>query len=154
MPPKHSVAMQLKAGNGGNLMSVNYNKHRVYCFNQKPGSMCEYDLRMMKDSVVNAVQLSKEEITAVTCDPNTDALIVGFNDGVVKVYDEEKNVVISGQRKGENMPSEYKARETINAFTNIEGKKKPVSQIKVHPDNGSLFASTSGGVVKLLRLQA
>jgi WD40 repeat protein len=116
--------------------------------------MCEYDLRMMKDSVVNAAQLSKEEITAVTCDPNTDALIVGFNDGVVKVYDEEKNVVISGLRKGETIPSEFKARETINAFTNIEGKKKPVSQIKVHPDNGSLFASTSGGVIKLLRLQA
>ena len=116
--------------------------------------MSEYDLRMMKDVAVNSLTLSKEEITAVATDPITDALIVGFNDGVVKIYDEEKNVMKDSQRKGENIPSAYNARETINAFTNIEGRKKPVSQIKVHPDNGSLFASTSGGVIKLLRLQA
>ena len=42
---------------------------------------------MMKDTV-NSLSLSKEEITAVTIDPFNDALVVGFNDGVVKIYDE------------------------------------------------------------------
>lgn len=143
------MVSQLKAGNGGNLLLASSNKQRLYCFNSKPGLMSEYDLRMMKDTV-NTVNLSKEEITAVAKDPLTDALIVGFNDGVVKVYDEEK----VSQKKGEPAQSSYAARETINAFTNIEGKKKPVSQVKVHPDNGGLFASSAGGVIKLLRLQA
>jgi hypothetical protein len=150
MPPKHSMVMQLKSGNGGNLLTVSSNKQRLYCFNSKPGLMSEYDLRMLKDAV-NSVNLSKEDVTAVTCNPITDSLIVGFNDGVVKIYDEERTM---GQKKNEPVQSTYAARETINAFTNIEGKKKPVSQVKVHPDNGGLFASSAGGVIKLLRLQA
>jgi len=83
------MVLQLKSGNGGNLMSVSSSKQRLFSFNSKPGLMCEYDLRMLKDAA-NTINLSKEEITAVTVDPVTDALIVGFNDGVVKIYDEEK----------------------------------------------------------------
>jgi hypothetical protein len=102
MPPKHSIVLQLKSGNGGNLLTVNSNKQRLYCFNSKPGLMCEYDLRMLKDSV-NQISLGKEEITAVCSDLITDALIVGFNDGVVKIYDEEKTVIQLGQRKMDNL---------------------------------------------------
>ena len=61
--------------------------------------MCEYDLRMMKDSV-STLSLSKEEVTAVATNPVTDALIVGFNDGVVKIYDEEKVVGQPGPKLG------------------------------------------------------
>ena len=68
-------------------MTVNTNKQKIYCFNAKPGQVNEYDLRMMKDTV-NSASLSKEEITAVNIDPVSDALIVGFNDGVVKIYDD------------------------------------------------------------------
>lgn len=87
MPPKHSVVMTVKAGGGGNLMTVNSNKQKIYCFNSKPGLMNEYDIRMMKDTV-NSLSLSKEEITAATIDPFNDALVVGYNDGIVKIYDE------------------------------------------------------------------
>jgi WD40 repeat protein len=154
MPTKHCVAMQLKSGNGGNILTVNSNKQRLYCFNSKPGLMCEYDMRKPGDTV-NTVVLSKEEVTAVATDPVSDALIVGFNDGVVKIYDEEKLAVAQGPKSASaQQTSNYVARETINAFTNIEGKKKPVSQVKVHPNNGGLFASTTGGMIKLLRLQA
>ena len=87
MPPKHSCVLTIKAGGAGNLMTLNSNKQKIYCFNSKPGLMNEYDLRMMKD-VVNTISLGKEEVTAVTTDPISDALIVGFNDGVVKIYDD------------------------------------------------------------------
>ena len=33
MPPKHSVVLQLKSGNGGILLTVNSNKQKLYCFN-------------------------------------------------------------------------------------------------------------------------
>lgn len=79
--------MSLKSGAGGNFLTMSSNKQKLYCFNSKPGFMNEYDLRMLKDAV-SSLSLSKEEITAVAIDPVSDALIVGFNDGVVKIYDE------------------------------------------------------------------
>jgi WD40 repeat protein len=106
MPTKHCVAMQLKSGNGGNILTVNSNKQRLYCFNSKPGLMCEYDLRKPGDTV-NTVVLGKEEVTAVATDPVSDALIVGFNDGVVKIYDEEKMAVAQG-------PKSASAQQTSN----------------------------------------
>lgn len=81
------MVLTIKAGGGGNFLTVNQNKQKIYCFNSKPGFINEYDIRMMKDTV-NSLSLSKEEITAVTIDPFNDALVVGFNDGVVKIYDE------------------------------------------------------------------
>jgi len=134
MPGAHCAVLSTK-GTGGNLLEVNRSKHRAYCFNVKPGHFTEHDLR--KDgAIVQTKQLSKEEITAVT--QHGKYLILGFSDGVIKILDTE---------------NEFCVVESIPAFTNLFGKKAAVSKIKIHPTNNALFASSSGGCLKLLRLR-
>jgi len=39
---------------------------------------------------------------------------------------------------------------SIDAFTNVQGRKGAVTAIRVHPDTGALYVASSQGNVKLL----
>ena len=136
LPPRQCVVQSHK-GNGGNLLQVCSDKQRIYCFNAKPGTIHEYDLRK-QDQAVSQRQLYKEEITAVTINKTQDSLIVGTNAGVVKIYDLTKG--------------NFDEKASINAFTNVLGQKGAVSRVRIHPHNGGLFATSNVGCLKLLRL--
>ena len=66
------------------------------------------------------------------------SLVVGQNDGVVKIFDLSRGGLEETQ--------------AIGAFVNPGGRKGAVTRLKFHPKNGSLFASSSLGCIKLLRL--
>lgn len=71
IPPRQSLVQSHRAGNGGNLMQVCSDKHKVLCFNAKPGYVTEYDLRKEGDFITTKLA-SKEEITAVAISPAQD----------------------------------------------------------------------------------
>ena len=52
-------------------MQVCSDKHKVLCFNAKPGYVTEYDLRKEGDFITTKLA-SKEEITAVAISPAQD----------------------------------------------------------------------------------
>ena len=86
LPPRQSLVQVHKAGNGGNLMQVLPDSHKVLCFNAKPGYITEYDLRKEGEFTTSKL-LTKEEITAVALNPAQDSLVLGQADGIVKIFD-------------------------------------------------------------------
>ena len=89
-------------------------------------------------------------MSAVTTDSLGNSLIVGFNDGIVKVYYQEAHSYGSQEPESD---LKFTVREQINAFTNVEGKKRPVTKLMCHsPCGGALYACSNSGVIKLLRL--
>mmetsp|Transcript_19029 Transcript_19029/g.23579 ORF Transcript_19029/g.23579 Transcript_19029/m.23579 type:complete len:184 (-) Transcript_19029:416-967(-) len=143
LPPKQSVVLSFRGGQGGNLMQVCADTHRILCFNSKPGHVSEYDLRKESEPV-RTKQLSREEISAVALSPDQQTLVVGQSDGLVKFYDLKEVMSTSNTATVEKEPS-------INAFTQY-GRKANVSRLRFHPKTGALFAASNVGVVKLLRL--
>ena len=67
------------------------------------------------------------------------SLAVGFSDGVVKLFDLDGNEA-------------WESKATINAFTNVGGKKGAVTSLKLHGESGALYGSSSLGNVKLLKI--
>jgi hypothetical protein len=64
---------------------------------------------------------------------------VGFQDGVVKLFDLDQN-------------DAWEAKITINAFTSVGGKKGAVTSLKTHSESGALYGASSLGTVKLLKI--
>jgi hypothetical protein len=67
---------------------------------------------------------------------NENSLIIGCKDGVVKIFNTEKD---------------FETREAFLAFTPVSNKKGAVTQVQVHPENGALFVSSITGNFKLFR---
>ena len=137
LPPRQALVQSHTAGAGGNLMQVCSDTQRVLAFNAKPGYVSEYDLRKEGDCL-STKMLCKEEVTAVCLSPDQKLLILGQNDGIVKIF--------------EITPQGLVEKEAINAFGNVNGRRGSVTRLRFHPKKGALFASSNAGCVKLLRL--
>ena len=114
----------------------------MLCFNAKPGFVTEYDLRKEGECITYKLS-SKEEVTAVAISPSQRDLVLGQNDGVVRIFDLASN---------RDPNSAWNESSTISAFTNVNGRKGGVSRLKFHPNTRALFAASTVGCVKLLRL--
>jgi WD40 repeat protein len=119
---------------GGNIMQPNRSKSQILVFNDKPGQLNVLDLKMNK--LVANISLHNDEVTAVTMNESGNVLVVGFRDGLVKIY---------------NVDKEYELRESFMAFPAINNKKGSVTALKLHPSNGALFGSSQTGNLKVLR---
>lgn len=86
VPPRHSLVMQNKNTYGGNLLALNTGSCRLFACNGKTGAIAEYDMRMDCQQV-STKSIGKEEITAITVSPDEQSLIIGLNNGVVKIFD-------------------------------------------------------------------
>jgi hypothetical protein len=62
--------------------------------------------------------------------------VAGFKDGVIKIF---------------NITKDYESREIFTAFSSVGNKKGGVSQVRIHPTNGAVFASSTIGNFKLFR---
>ena len=60
-------------------------------------------------------------------------LVVGFSDGVVKVYEVTED----------EASTTWEPKQTINAFVSVAGKKGSVTCLKVHPESGALYGASS-----------
>lgn len=66
-----------------------------------------------------------------------NTLVAGFRDGLIKIFNIEK---------------EFELKEQYLAFTSMGANKKgSVSQVKIHPTNGALFAASQTGNFKVFR---
>lgn len=96
----------------------------------------------MNLNVTLTKQLYKEDITAsVWCGHKLRFMMVGFSDGTLRLYEVP-----------EDKESTWEPKPTINAFVNINGKKGSVTSLKVHPETGAVYAASSMGTLKLLRV--
>ena len=87
-------------------------------------------------------QLHKEEITAsVWCGHKLRYMMLGFSDGTLRLYEIP-----------EDKESTWEPKQIINAFVNINGKRGSVTSLKVHSETGAVYAASSLGTVKLLRV--
>lgn len=93
-------------------------------------------LDMKMNKIITNIQLHNEEVTAVAMNELENTFIAGFRDGMVKIYNYDK---------------ECEMREQFLAFSSMGNKKGSVSGLKVHPSNGALFASSLTGNFKVLR---
>lgn len=66
-------------------------------------------------------------------------LAVGFSDGILKIYSLENNDF-------------DEAKQQIGVFTNVNGKKGPVTSLRFSVESGILFAASTLGCVKLVRI--
>jgi len=96
--------------------------------------MTIFDLKMNR--AINSLNLHNEEVTSVDINPAENTLVTGFKDGIVKIY---------------NINKDYDIRESYQAFSAQGGKKGAVAQVRVHPTNGALYASSTIGNFKLFR---
>eukprot|EP00347_Sterkiella_histriomuscorum_P004436 403360465 len=129
---RHGLVME--SNNGGNIMQALRKRNQIMMFNEKPGQMNILDLKMNK--LVASIQLHSDEVTSVTMNETENTLVAGFRDGIVKIYNADK---------------EYELREQFMAFTTSSNKKGSVTQVKFHPTNGALFGSSITGNFKILR---
>ena len=123
---------------GGTKLCTLERYQQILAFNgTKNGTMKIFDIRMQK--LMNEIQLWTDEITAITLSKDQRSLVTGTKDGIVKIW---------------NIDKEFELRESINAFIDIaHNKKHEVSCVIEHPLNNALFASSYDGTIKLLRLQ-
>ncbi len=96
--------------------------------------MTVFDLNMNR--VLNNIALHNDEITSVDLNESENTLVAGFKDGIIKIYNIDKN---------------YEQRESFQAFSVAGNKKGGVSQIRIHPTNGALYAASTIGNFKLFR---
>jgi hypothetical protein len=66
-------------------------------------------------------------------------LAVGFSDGILKIYSLEDGDF--------DQP-----KHQINLFTSVNGKKGPVTSLRFSEESGALFAATTLGCVKLVKV--
>lgn len=133
MPSRSGLAMEIQTG--GSVIQPFMSKSQIMLFNvDKPGTMVLYDLKMNKP--VFQTSLHMEEITSVAVTESETTLVAGFRDGYIKIF---------------NMERDFEVRESYQAFSSVGNKKGGVSQVRIHPTNGALFASSTIGNLKLFR---
>ncbi len=96
--------------------------------------MTIFDLKMNR--VVSNITLHSDEVTSVDINESENTLVAGFKDGVIKIF---------------NINKDYEQRESYSAFTESGNKKGGVSQVRIHPTNGALYAASTIGNFKLFR---
>jgi hypothetical protein len=69
---------------GGNIIQPYRSKSQLFVFNEKPGSLSVLDLKMNK--LLANVQLHSDEITSVAMNESETALVCGFKDGIIKIF--------------------------------------------------------------------
>lgn len=93
------------------------------------------DLKMNRQ--LGSIQtLHSEEISSVDINQAENSLVAGFKDGLIKIF---------------NIASNFEVRETYTAFSQAGNKKGGVSQVRIHPTNGAVFAASNIGNLKLFR---
>jgi hypothetical protein len=116
-------------------------RQSFYTFNSKSGVLQRHNLQLQ---VVLTKQLHKEEVTAYTwAGHKMEALVLGFADGMVRVYE-------GFSEEEEDMAPWEQPVKSFEAFTNVQGKKGAVSVLKVHRDTGALYGASTQGNIKLL----
>jgi hypothetical protein len=70
-----------------------------------------------------------------------------FQDGHVKVFSLDGD----GFNLREDIPAFYSGMDVFLIFKATTNKRSVVTEVGIHPNNGALFASSSSGVIKLLR---
>jgi len=96
--------------------------------------MTIFDLKMNR--VVSNITLHNDEVTSVDLNEAENTLVTGFKDGVIKIF---------------NINKDYEQRESYSAFFESGNKKGGVSQVRIHPTNGALYAASTIGNFKLFR---
>lgn len=120
---------------GASVIKPFRSKSQMMLFNvEKPGNMVLFDLKMNKP--VFQTNLHQDEVTSVAVTESETTLVAGFRDGFIKIA---------------NMEREFETREQYQAFSSVGNKKGGVSQVRIHPTNGALFASSTIGNLKLFR---
>ena len=76
-------------------------------------------------------------MTAVTINDSNDSVVAGFKDGTVKIFNIAKG--------------DFETRESQVMFQAMGNKKGGVSQVRLNPNNGALYAASVTGNFKLLR---
>ena len=124
---------------GGTKLAILNSTQQVLCFNgTKNGYMQIFDIRQ-RQIFGDPIKLMDDQITAVTVSLDQKTLVTGSKDGMVSLWNLEKG---------------FEERESIEVFYDEETKKHAqVTDLVVHPINLGLFASSSSGVLKLLRVQ-
>ena len=82
------------------------------------------------------MNIHTDEVTSVTLNEPENVLVAGFKDGIVKIFNIEKD---------------YDLRESYTAFSSVGNKKGGVSQVRIHPSNAALYVSSTIGNLKLFR---
>lgn len=139
MPNNHHLVISSNEIGGTKLLTLERHQQILAFNSQKNGFMKIFDIRMQKVLNIDPIQLSTEEITAVTLSKDQESLVTGSKDGVVKIWSIKHN---------------FELRESIDAFVDPTHSKtkNEVSCVIEHPLNSALFASSYGGTIKLLRL--
>jgi len=109
---------------------------QIYTFNDKPGAVNIFDIRMAK--LMGTVQIYNDEVTSVAINDKNDTVVAGFRDGTVKI-------MTIGER------ADFETREQMVMFSALNAKKAVVTQVKINPRNGALFGASNTGSLKLLR---
>jgi WD40 repeat protein len=96
--------------------------------------MTVFDLKMNR--AVSNLTLHSDEITSVDLNESENSLVAGFKDGAIKIF---------------NINKDYELRESYSAFSESGNKKGGVSQVRIHPTNGAVYAASTIGNFKLFR---
>jgi WD40 repeat protein len=83
--------------------------------------------------------LHTDEVTSVDLNEAENTLVAGFKDGIIKIFNISKST------------GECEQRESYSAFSQAGNKKGGVSQLRIHPTNGALYAASTIGNFKLFR---
>jgi WD40 repeat protein len=84
----------------------------------------------------STLTLHTDEVTSVDINESENTLVAGFKDGIVKIF---------------NINNNFEVRESFSAFSQVGNKKGGVSQVRIHPTNGALYAASTIGNFKLFR---
>jgi WD40 repeat protein len=96
--------------------------------------MTVFDLKMNR--ALHSLALHTDEVTSVDFNEAENTLVAGFKDGLIKIF---------------NINKDFEQRESYSAFSNASGKKGGVSQVRIHPTNGALYAASNIGNFKIFR---
>jgi WD40 repeat protein len=84
----------------------------------------------------STLTLHTDDVTSVDINESENTLVAGFKDGIIKIF---------------NINNNYEVRESYSAFSQVNNKKGGVSQVRIHPTNGALYAASTIGNFKLFR---
>ncbi len=144
-------AVLSEQGYGGNLLLCNQPNKMLLTFNDKAGLVNVFDLRKGKTMVTHS--LGSDEITAVCFNRSQTSLIVGFKGKILKVTNYGADGTVKVFSTASVVYGNPVLVDQVTAFQPQQGNKKVgVSYVKVHPQSGALFVSSTHGHVKLLRI--
>ncbi len=79
----------MESSMGGNIIQPYRAKSQIFAFNEKPGQLSVLDLKMNKQ--LDSISIHNEEVTCVAMNKSENTLITGFRDGMVKIFNIEKD---------------------------------------------------------------